>query len=132
LWMLEHLLAHPDSRLWCVDPWDGRDKTLGERTRAAEINFEHNLGPWMACCKAFKEKWHSLDYLAFCLSQGRRFDLIYIDGSHEGLDALTDIVMAYPLLRPDGWLVFDDYFWRSESPGVAGICGRCAYIHKIG
>ena len=41
------------------------------------------------------------------------FDFIYIDGSHIAKDVLTDACMAWPLLKPKGLMVFDDYMWGS-------------------
>jgi hypothetical protein len=41
----------------------------------------------------------------------RRFDFIYIDGSHIAKDVLTDACMAWPLLKSGGIIVFDDYMW---------------------
>ncbi|KAG2438664.1 hypothetical protein HXX76_005211 [Chlamydomonas incerta] len=38
-------------------------------------------------------------------------DLVYIDGSHLRADVITDAVMAWPLLKVGGLLVFDDYAW---------------------
>lgn len=39
------------------------------------------------------------------------YDFIYIDGSHVAKDVLTDACMAWPLLKPAGFMVFDDYLW---------------------
>lgn len=39
------------------------------------------------------------------------FDFIYIDGSHKACDVLSDSVLAWPLLRPEGVLIWDDYEW---------------------
>lgn len=39
------------------------------------------------------------------------FDFIYIDGSHETGDVLSDAVMAFKLLKPGGVMAFDDYLW---------------------
>jgi predicted O-methyltransferase YrrM len=43
-----------------------------------------------------------------------RFDLIFIDGSHEAPDVLADAVLAFPLLRVGGTLIFDDYIWSDQ------------------
>ncbi len=40
-----------------------------------------------------------------------RFDLIYVDGSHMALDVMVDASLAWPLLNPEGVLIFDDYKW---------------------
>jgi predicted O-methyltransferase YrrM len=44
------------------------------------------------------------------------YHFIYIDGSHEALDVMTDACLALPLLRRGGLLLFDDYRW-SELTG---------------
>ena len=43
---------------------------------------------------------------------GEPFDLVYIDASHEAADVLADAVLAWPLLKPGGFLGFDDYTSR--------------------
>lgn len=40
-----------------------------------------------------------------------QYDFIYIDGSHRAKDVLTDACMAWPMLKKDGIMVFDDYAW---------------------
>lgn len=40
---------------------------------------------------------------------GLRFDLIYLDASHEYVDVLADLRAWYPLLAPGGVLVGDDF-----------------------
>ena len=41
-----------------------------------------------------------------------KFDFIYIDGSHQAADVLSDAVNAFKLLRPGGIMCFDDYLWH--------------------
>lgn len=114
-WMLENLLTHPSSWLMCVDPWDGQDATLGARTCEAEARFDANVKTygikvrkWKSSSLAALTAMHSLPF-------SRRFDLIYVDGCHEGLTALTDLVLCWPLLAIGGWLIFDDY-GRDDLP----------------
>ena len=38
----------------------------------------------------------------------QKYDIIYIDGSHEARDVLEDAVLAYRLLKIGGLLIFDD------------------------
>ena len=65
--------------------------------------------------KAYKYKAASTQYLgsklASCVDGKNLFDFIYIDGSHIAKDVLTDACMAWPLLKPKGIMVFDDYMW---------------------
>ena len=65
--------------------------------------------------RVYKYKCTSTQYLgsklASCVDGKNLFDFIYIDGSHIAKDVLTDACMAWPLLTPNGVMVFDDYLW---------------------
>lgn len=39
----------------------------------------------------------------------RTFDVIYIDGAHDARTVIEDAVIAWPLLNPDGVMIFDSY-----------------------
>jgi hypothetical protein len=45
------------------------------------------------------------------------FDLIYVDGSHQASDVLTDAIIAFQLLRVGGVMIFDDYLWCMRPTG---------------
>lgn len=55
----------------------------------------------------FKSGYSSIE-LGKLLETGRRFDLIYIDGSHLFEDAFVDAYFAARLLRDGGVMLFDD------------------------
>jgi hypothetical protein len=70
------------------------------------------------------------------------YDFIYIDGSHIAKDVLTDACMAWPLLKLEGFMVFDDYTWGNprdalHRPKIAidaftNIFGETAEIVHVG
>ncbi|MDB4413750.1 class I SAM-dependent methyltransferase [Pirellulaceae bacterium] len=41
----------------------------------------------------------------------KKFDFIYVDGSHETIDTMADLVIAWELLESNGVFVIDDYGW---------------------
>lgn len=45
------------------------------------------------------------------IEAGEQFDLCYIDGSHLWRDVAADFIMMDRLLRPGGWMLFDDINW---------------------
>lgn len=40
------------------------------------------------------------------------YDFIYIDGDHTSQAVLLDGILAFPLLKSGGIIIFDDYLWR--------------------
>jgi hypothetical protein len=100
------------------------DKVLGgavENTRAVEGWTLHTRYASPAPTesqrkKVYKYKCKSTIMLGekLCDPQFSRrplYDFIYIDASHTAPDVLTDACMAWPLLKKDGVMVFDDYLW---------------------
>ena len=112
-WFLDNILTNEQSRLVCIDTWEG-----GEEHRANGIdcsvtwpNFKSNMAEYGG--KVLPIKGRSEDGLrkAFCF----RADFIYIDGSHMAADVLSDSVLAWPLLKDSGVLIFDDYRWEFKG-----------------
>ena len=45
------------------------------------------------------------------------FDFVYIDGAHEAKSVIQDAILALPLLKLGGFMLFDDYpFIFSDNP----------------
>jgi hypothetical protein len=63
--------------------------------------------------------------------------LIYIDGSHQAPDVLSDATLSFPLLKVGGTMIFDDYTWRSVpgdplyGPKLAVDAFLNIYFHKM-
>lgn len=53
------------------------------------------------------------------------FDLIFIDGSHYGPDVYKDAMNGFKILKKDGYIIFDDFFWfaydQIEENPMGGI-----------
>lgn len=122
VWIIENMLGEA-GELVCVDTWEGGEEHSAEDMVAVEARFDHNREVAMS-----KKGWRPEDqwgpkavgkvkgtsYAAltsFAVDADNDFDFIYIDGSHIAKDVLTDACMAWPLLKPKGIMVFDDYMW---------------------
>jgi len=109
LWALENILTHPTARMTTVDIMINPTYLENlEKSGASErvVNLE---GPSQEVLLTLP---------------ARSFDIIYIDGSHQGDHVLTDAVLAWGLLREGGTMIFDDYVWNEDwadevTPGVA-------------
>lgn len=115
VWTVENMV--PDSgSLTCIDTWQGSEEHSQEDMAAVEARFDHNIelvGKQFPLREIWKIKEPSIKALGEMVSVGRQFDFIYIDGSHQAKDVMTDSCMAWPLLRSGGFLVWDDYLWGS-------------------
>lgn len=49
--------------------------------------------------------------LAHLAMDFRRFDFIYVDGSHHSADVYIDDGASWPMLVSGGVMIFDDYEW---------------------
>lgn len=100
----------PRACITCVDTFgDGGDLT-GLDLDGVEDRFDLNLRPYAG--RVEKLKARSLPALDQLSEQGRRFDLIYIDGSHLRDDVLLDTVLSWRLLNDQGHMIWDDYEWQ--------------------
>lgn len=119
-WIVENMMGKNDW-LGCIDTWEGGEEHGEEDMSEVEKRFIHNRQ--VAWKKFFGRdvkmlKGSSVDMLAFLITKAKDpewpfypFAFIYIDGSHQAKDVLTDACMAWQLLAPGGIMVFDDYLW---------------------
>lgn len=105
VWMLEHVLTHPSARMTGIDifPGDLKKQFLANLKMSG---YEHKV-------KIITGK--SQEKLKFLPPDS--FDIIYIDGSHMASNVLADAVLSWPLLKNDGFLIFDDYLMSYIKPG---------------
>lgn len=103
----------PTCRLVCIDDFAGspehRDMNLQHALPLLEQHFDENLGQYGD--RVEKIKARSIDALASLGIAGRCFDFVYVDGGHRAVEAYADATLAWPLLKPGGLLLFDDYTW---------------------
>ncbi|NNC87297.1 MAG: hypothetical protein HKN82_02425 [Akkermansiaceae bacterium] len=58
----------------------------------------------------------SLNGLRELIAEEARFELIYVDGYHEGLTPAVDIGLSLALLADNGVIMLDDHQWPDVSP----------------
>ena len=108
-WMLQNMLAD-DGVIYCVDTFKGGQEHDGMDLSRLRDVFEENIS---ACAKLTQEvkilENLSFKSLAMLIMAELEFDFIYVDGSHEIQDVITDACMAFQLLKPGGVMLFDDY-----------------------
>ena len=121
VWMLENILTHPSSTITCIDTFEGSIEHLDAQRKDLWEIFKHNIEPFGG--KVVVHRGSSHDKVRE-MSNKPTFDIIYVDGDHTAPSVLQDAVLAFPLLKPGGVMVFDDYLWTGmpdvlDRPKVA-------------
>jgi cephalosporin hydroxylase len=105
IWMLENVLTDPSSRVTAIDVF----------MADYEQTFDANIAATGAGDRITKLVGPSRERLRPL--EPNSFDIIYVDGSHTADDVLADAVLAWPLLREGGLMIFDDYGWTGRPNG---------------
>ena len=115
VWMLENMLDQEHGHVDCIDTWAGGEEHEHGELKAAESLFDRNM---LLATKNTQQTWYKMKEqshiaLARLLIKAPRpiYDFIYVDAAHTAKDVLRDGLMAWPLLKDGGIIVFDDYLW---------------------
>ena len=97
-----------------LDIWDmpnPNSKTLSHNFGLIEKAFDQNLSGFN-----FKKiKNDSVISMRKLLKDNVHFDFIYIDGSHNGEDILSDAIEAFKILKVNGLMFFDDFLQHDDN-----------------
>ena len=119
IWMLENILTHKDSKLWCIDPgveWTGYLSEKEANNAFERLLSNINKSGFNENVKIIKGK--SGDYLA--RFPKNYFDFIYVDGNHEAEKVLEDAIMSFRILNVGGIMALDDYLLGIRWPNSPG------------
>lgn len=110
---------HPDSKIYCVDPWVDYDE-YPEYKGQQDVLFSI----FNNAIKGYKDKCiirrgFSDDIIP--TFENNFFDIIFIDGNHETEFVYRDGCMSFQKVKPGGYIIFDDYTIRSWPQTVKGI-----------
>jgi predicted O-methyltransferase YrrM len=117
VWIVENMMED-DGQIICIDTWEGGEEHGAEDMSAVEKRFDQNrrllaveYGTRYVCPQKGLSTFRLGEMHGDDTDWHDHFDFIYIDGSHTAKDVLTDTCLAWPLLKPNGIMVFDDYMW---------------------
>ena len=99
-----------DLELSCVDTFEGSAGLPSGGRDGLEDAFDRNV-ELVDASRVRKLRGDSRRVLLNLADEHARFDFVYVDGSHRGLDVLVDAALSWPLLEMGGVVVFDDYGW---------------------
>ena len=141
LFFLNYLQA---SHLVCVDTFGGNVEHMRNPHFAAlvpetERRFDANVAAFGTRVEKFKGPSGTI--LPQLGIQSRRFDIVYVDGSHLAADVYSDGVLTWPMVVRGGIVIFDDYEFdeikeESERPKLGidafltAFDGQYRVVHK--
>ena len=134
-YLIERLGFRHALDIHCIDTWAGSEEHQAGASEesdmaAVEERFHRNVrlaGDRVPnSISVTIRKAPSFHGLSELIAEGKAgyFDFIYVDGSHEAADVITDAVLSFRLLKVGGFMIFDDYMWR-EAIGAGVNPIRC-------
>lgn len=126
VWLLDNVLYGGGCTMTCIDCWDDEIND-GMGGYAAKFTFTDNIVASGRCDDV--EIMHefsapALMKLATMRNRYEHYDICYIDGGHDARTCLTDSVLAWPLVKRGGTIIWDDHQWNlgghpTECPQIA-------------
>jgi len=126
-WILNNILNNANSKLYCVDHWLFK----GDKNTNSYKTFLENISEHKSKVKVLKG--YSNEMLRKI--NNIKFDFIYIDANRHSKNVLEDAVLSFPLLKPNGIIIFDDYTHNKEHnvncprPGIDAFIS--IYVEEI-
>jgi predicted O-methyltransferase YrrM len=126
-YLIDTLAPRYPIELHCIDSWEGGVEHQAGGDAPADMNtveqrFHRNVslaaGKYVGRTELVVHKGHSDECLAGLIAGGKKgyFDFVYVDGSRQAADVLTDAVLGFRLLKVGGVIAFDDYLWSEQLP----------------
>lgn len=115
VWCLENLLQHPDSKIYCLDTFEGSVEHDSEQKQGLYERFAENVLSRADADKVQVIKGESWRGLMQLCSAGVRADFVYVDGSHQAADVLEDLVLSYRIMKHGALMICDDYLWSNSE-----------------
>jgi hypothetical protein len=113
-----------EPEIYCVDPWIPYSEHPNLNFNLIEKNFDTNT----VNLNIKKFKMFSSDFFK---NNNKKFDLIYIDGSHMSDSVFFDAMESSKILNKYGILLFDDFFGPSKFDNNQPIDGIARFLNTI-
>ena len=104
----------------------GRGKILGNLTSKLRLAYK----PIGIDIEQHKDRdkriiFNKTDAISYLKKNKKKFDLIYIDGSHHYLDVKEDLINSINVINNNGIIILDDFIWdyyeKVEENPIGGI-----------
>tara|TARA_Y100001968_G_C19424302_1_gene753475 strand:+ start:1402 stop:2145 length:744 start_codon:yes stop_codon:yes gene_type:complete len=105
----------------CVDSWEGGDEHKVSKTdflgveqcfdKISQICINEILPDDSKIEKLKSPSKHALSSISY---RSEYYDLVLVDAGHKAKEVLSDLILAWDLLRTGGILIVDDYTWHPK------------------
>jgi len=124
------------SKIICVDPWTGNKEHQDTDREEVTSRLPRLQDQFLANMRQFHSRvvpvpLTSAEALPRIAELGVQPHVVYIDGSHEYDDVVTDLNMSYRLF-PDAYMCGDDFSWKhpDEDEGQPVMRALSTFIEK--
>lgn len=117
--LIELVRSIPNSFGVGVDKWENYNETSLLQvidTFQVKQSFLRNVEKVGLADRITGMQIDSTSALVEFIRDNRKFDFIYVDGSHLLLDCYTDMVLGWQILEVGGVMAIDDYLYRRNDP----------------
>lgn len=113
IWFLKNIMTNKKSNLIAIDTFGGSPEYNNKiNFNEIEKKFYENIKKTGRDKQVLIMKMMSEEALIKLANINKmKFDIIFIDASHEAKDVLSDNVLSWKLLKDNGILINDDYKW---------------------
>ena len=123
-----------NAQVVCLDTWSGNvehhlDEYFAKLVAATEAKFDANVAAFGG--RVEKRKGRSSEVLPGLGVAGRRFHVVYVDGSHFPADVYSDAALTWTMTAPGGVVIFDDYNWDIMEEHERPKAGVDAFLKAI-
>ena len=116
----------PNAIGYGLDKWsnyyeksDGDTKMLKNiENLEVEKSFYKNIVSSNMNTRIFGIKGNSHDVLMNMIKDNKKFDLIYVDGSHSSIDTYMDCYLSFSILNKEGVMIIDDYLYNTGEESI--------------
>lgn len=128
----DYFLNHPNSKLYCVDPYYHTGSVSGITCQCIDANtekiFNENIRKSKHYKKIYKNKMTSSKFFE---NNNEVFDIIYIDGCHEPNYIKADIHGSFESVTKNSIIWMDDYGGITTSDGpIKNHIDECLKIYR--
>jgi predicted O-methyltransferase YrrM len=116
--MIHILEKIPNSRGTCIDKWEDYTEN-GKIKKIEELeikeSFHKNIQTANLEDRVEWIKGDTCSVLLDMVKSDKKYDFIYLDGSHLLLDCYSDLILSWKLLNCGGILAIDDYYFNADG-----------------